>query len=251
MPAPAISRIAIALAIALLPAGPAAAGAPAEPRPVDPEAIRLAIEATWPDVAAPGGSLEIVRLPALRHTGSDPDVTVTWPEGPLGPGPRAITVSCVVDGRTVARGLANVHIRVERPVWVLARPQGRGETLDATALVEQLVAFAREPGPLFTPEPGRKWRLRRDVEAGARLRARDVRPLPHVEAGSELNLVSRTGRASVVVPGRVRRGGDVGGMVLVHNPVTGALVEAQLIDRSTAILVASDPKGKREGRKRT
>ena len=158
-------------------------------------------------------------------------------------------MSCRVDGRTVARGLANILLSVETSLWTAARPLRRGEELGPDDLIEARIMLDREAGRLFRPDEGRKWRLARDIKAGTRLRASDVRPVPDVEAGTEITLVARTGQASVTVVGRVRRSGNVGDTILVHNPVTGALVQARLVDGNTAVLVTPGrAAGNEEGR---
>jgi flagella basal body P-ring formation protein FlgA len=217
----------------------------------DPEALRAAIESRWREIAPPGTSLEIVRLPILRHEPGEVSYRVILPDPPLRPGPRAVAVTCLVDGRPVARGLVNVEIRATRTVWEAPRPLRRGETVAAEDLVSRSVTFERPPGTLFRPTEGRRYRVAHELPAGVRLRRRDLREIPDVEAGTEILLVVRSGQATVAVPGRVRRSGNVGDTVLVHNPVTGALVEAVLEDRATAILVAPGSPQAANGRRKS
>ena len=85
-----------------------------------PSAIRSALESSWAQQRGPDDSMEIVRLPKLSGR-SGGTVHVTWPDPPVAPGPRALTVDLRVDGRIVARGLANVIVRRDVAVWVLRR----------------------------------------------------------------------------------------------------------------------------------
>ncbi len=244
-------RIAVAFALWSLIASAPAGATDSAARAVDPAAIRELIEREWATIAPEPATLEVLRVPALRHRGGPATLAVVLPSDPMRPGPRALAVSCLVDGRTVARGLANILIEVEVAVHTVVRDQVRGELLDADALVVERIRYDREPAGLFRPEDGRRWKLIRDVPAGARLRRSDVRPIPDVEAGTEIILVSRAGKASVAVAGKLRRSGDVGDTVLVHNPVTGALVEAVLVDRNTAILIVPGSSVRENGRRKS
>jgi flagella basal body P-ring formation protein FlgA len=175
-------------------------------------------------------------LPALSCEGKGARIEVSFPEGTERPGPRAIPVTVVRNGRTVARGLASVMIRSTRTVWIVARSLSRGDTLSADALRREERVFESEPARLFEWETGRAYRLSRAMSPGAALATTDVWPLPHVSAGSEIVLLSRAGNASVTVPAKARTSGDVGGVILVANPVTRKLVRARVLDERTAVL---------------
>jgi flagella basal body P-ring formation protein FlgA len=204
---------------------------------VDPARIREAIRAEWNRIAPDNATLEIRAVPSLRCRSESSVLEARLIGDPGRPGPRAVPVACRVGERTAVRGLASVLVRVRLPVRVTTRPLRRGEELEPTALRVEERIFDRMPRRLFHPEAGRRWRAARDVSAGAPLRRTDVRPVPDVEAGSPILLVARAGSASAAVPGRVRRGGDVGDVVRVHNPVTGVIVKAKLVDRSTAVVL--------------
>jgi flagella basal body P-ring formation protein FlgA len=74
---------------------------------------------------------------------------------------------------------------------------------------------------------------------------RDARKLPHVEAGEEIVLVAGAGGARVTVLGRARRSGDIGDVILVHNPVSGTIVRARVLSPSTAELILPEPYSER------
>jgi flagella basal body P-ring formation protein FlgA len=222
----------------------AAAPVGAMPHEVDPASIRTSLESAWREVAPPDATCEILALPRLAYDGEDPRVEVVWLEGLERPGPRALAVNCRVGERIVSRGLANVLIRVRRTVWIAPAPLTRGQRLDPSTLLRETRVFEREPRRLFAPVAGKSWQAIRNIEAGAILRSLDVKALPDVEAGSEILLVSRAGMAEVAVVGRARRDGDVGDTILVHNPITGTLVKAVLLDSGRALLQA--PEGREE-----
>ena len=106
--------------------------------------------------------------------------------------------------------------------------------------------FEREPTRLFEYAPGARWRVIRDVEPGSEITASDVRAIPDVEAGNGILLLVRAGASTVSVEGRARRSGNVGEEILVHNPVTGALVRAIVLDERSAELVRPRPRHKEE-----
>jgi flagella basal body P-ring formation protein FlgA len=225
--------------LALLSLFGSAAAAPPARVPVSEEAIREAIRSAWAEIAPPGATLEIRALPRLPAAAGEVDLAVTLPEGIRSPGPRAIAVTCRQDGRVVARGLASIVVRAERDVWIAARPLRRGELLDPAALTRETRVWDREPYHLFVFAPERRWRVRRDVPAGEELRASHVRALADIESGSEILLVSQVGQARVAVAARARHAGDVGDVILVHNPLTNTLVKARILDSNTATLVTA------------
>lgn len=226
------SRLArVALVLLAVPAAAPARNAVPESR------IRESLRAAWDAVAPAGAVMEILAVPRLVYPGGEPELDVAMLAGLEHPGPRAIAIGCRVDGRTVARGLANVMIRVERTVWITPVELARGAEIDPAGLRSEVRSFDREPRLLFAPVPGREYRTLRDVDAGAVLKASQVRAIPDVEAGAVIRLVSRVGQAEVAVPGRARRSGDVGDTILVHNSISGELVPAVVVDRGTAVLV--------------
>jgi flagella basal body P-ring formation protein FlgA len=223
--------------------GAPAAGAGARDS-VPAEMVRTAIQEAWSQVAPPRATLEIRTLPILPGTEAA-NVEVLLPEGIERAGSRAIPVMCHEGARVVSRGLASVVIRVEREVWIAARALRRGELVDPTAFVCETRTFAREPRPLLQPQPTERYRLLRDVPAGAVAYGRDVRKLPDIEAGEEVILIAGVGGARVTVLGRARRSGDVGDVILVHNPVSGAIVRARVLNPTTAELILVETQSER------
>jgi flagella basal body P-ring formation protein FlgA len=210
----------------------------AMPRSVDPADLRAHIEAAWSASAPAGATLEIRAVPSLSYVEGEPVLEVLLPDDPQRPGPRALPVSCRVDGRVVSRGLANVVLRVERTVWTARRAFERGEEIAPADVRAETLVFEREPTRMLEWDPSRTWRALRAVAAGERLTPAGVRRVPHVEAGTEIFLLSQAGAATVSVPARARQDGDVGDTILVHNPVTGALVRAVVVDHGSVRLVA-------------
>jgi flagella basal body P-ring formation protein FlgA len=225
----------VAVAVALLLAA-SSGGANAERFEIDPDLIRDRLESAFHERAVAGITLEVREVPALIADGESPTVEVLLPEEIQRPGPSAVTVQCRSGGRVTARGLATVLVRARLPVWIPIRSLRRGEVLDPLSLRREERTFDRDPLRLFVLEPKARWRMSRGVDPGVFLRASDVRRLPDVEAGDEIRLVSQAGQAEVSVVGRVRRGGNVGEMILVVNPVSSQIVRARLTDFTTARL---------------
>jgi flagella basal body P-ring formation protein FlgA len=225
------------VALAAIPfAGAAGAGGLV---PIDPEAVRAALESSWAERAGEGETMEIVRVPELSAPAAG-DVLVTWPDPPLPPGPRALTVGVRVDGRVVARGFANVMLRRKAPVWILARSVARGDTLTAADLRREDRVWDRPPVRALTDDPpARGFVALRALNAGQWIRRDDVRARPDVEAGSDVLLVTRSGEATVSLAARTRRGGFIGDVILVLNPLNGTVVRARLLDARHAELVSS------------
>lgn len=236
-----MTRAVFALASALL-----CASAQAMTHTVDPAAIRARIEAAWAAVAPAGSTLEVRRVPTLTYDGSEPEISVTMPDDPSRAGPRALPVTCRAGGRVMSRGLANVIVRSERVVWKAARALDRGQPLRPEDLVAETREFDREPLRLFAPDPARTFRLARDVDAGQVISPADVIAVPDVESGSEIVLVSRAGTATVSLEARARQSGHVGDVILVHNPLTGELVRARVVEPGVAELVVPAPPSSKE-----
>ncbi|MCA9752865.1 MAG: flagellar basal body P-ring formation protein FlgA [Gemmatimonadetes bacterium] len=215
---------------------------------VDPTMVREAIEAAWNETALPGSSLEVRSVPALAYESGRPRVEVVLPDGPLRPGPRALTVACVVDDRTVSRGLASVVVSRRILVWVPRRNLTRGETVTAIDLRPEPRVVERDPVRAFEDPGDLTWIAARDLEAGVELRSADLDRRPDVVAGDAVQLVSRAGDASVAVTGRVRRAANVGESLLVLNPVTGSVVRAVLESPGVAVLEAGEPAPSRSSR---
>jgi flagella basal body P-ring formation protein FlgA len=226
------------LRLLLIPSLLLCAGAQAMTHTVDPARIRAKIEEDWAAVAPAGSTLEVRRVPTLTYDGSTPEISVTLPDDPSRAGPRALPVTCRAGGRVVSRGLANVIVRTERTVWKAARSLERGDTLRPEDLVAEVREFDREPLRIFAPDNARTFRLARDVDAGHLITSADVTAVPDVESGSEILLVSRAGAATVSLEARARQSGHVGDVILVHNPLTGEVVRARVIERGVAELVA-------------
>jgi flagella basal body P-ring formation protein FlgA len=244
-PRPVAPRLAAMVLLAA--AAVAAAGsAPAMTVQVDPGELRALIEREWSAVAPPGATLEVRAVPSLSHPGGEVTLEVQLPDDPRRPGPRALTVSCRVDGRVVARGLANVLLRAERTVWIALRPFERGDEIGPGEVREETRVFDREPSRLLTWDSSRSLRAVRAVASGERLMPADVRPIPDVEAGEEILLLAQAGTATVSVPGKARQDGDVGEVILVHNPVSGALVRAVVVNDGQARLVTAGDANRRE-----
>jgi flagella basal body P-ring formation protein FlgA len=143
----------------------------------------------------------------------------------------------------VARGLVSVVVHAERRVWLAARPLARGDSLRATDLRVETRSFDRPPVRILDVDGTGPWRVARNVEAGSVLSPTDVTAVRAVESGHDVALVSRAGSATVSVAARARQAGDAGDVILVHNPLTGALVRAVVLQPGVVELVAA-PTGK-------
>ncbi len=223
------------------------AGAASARPVVDAAEVRGALLRAWEDHGPAGSEIEVRVLPnLLGWDAAAYEILVEIPEDAGRPGPRVLGVSCVAGGRAVSRGLASVLVKSEREVWITPAALARGAEVSRTDLARETKVVEREPRHLFEPEEGASYRIVRDVPAGEALRAADVRRIPDVASGDPVTLVASAGAARVGVEGKVRRPGCVGDLILVHNPVSGALVRATLIDRATAVLVATPPAFRRE-----
>jgi len=154
------------------------------------ESVRSAIETAFRATAPPEARLEIVSLPTLRTDGGARGVVVARPGPADPPGPRGIEVEYRVDDRVVSRGVARVVVRVRRTVWVAVHDLERDASLDLSALRRESREFDHATPPAFRPEPGERFRLVRDVSAGAVLEVRDVCRVPDPGAGTEADRAS-------------------------------------------------------------
>ena len=186
-----------------------------------------------------------VLLPATTATGQTYRYT-TMPPGYLTTDTKAYCAGfgSRANGRIQSRGLASVIVRAERMVWVARRDLAPGDEISPADLMAENRIFERTPSRLFRFDPEESWRVTRAVTAGQQVRSDQVEPVPDVEAGAPIWLLARTGTATVSVAGTARQSGDVGKTILVHNPVTGSLVRAVILDPESAELVASTtPRG--------
>ncbi len=172
----------------------------AEPAEIPADSIRKAVEAAFRDAAPPEASLEILSIPTLRHEGPEPLIVVAMPEAVGEPGARELAVSCRVNDREVAHGVAAVVVRVKRFVWVAGRDLDGDGPLDLSELRRETRVFDHVTPRLFRPEPGARFRLARDVPEGAVLEVSDVLRIPDQEPGED------PGRASVDGPTTWRTG---------------------------------------------
>jgi flagella basal body P-ring formation protein FlgA len=221
-------------------------------RPIVPrEEVREALARAWEDHGPAGSEIEVRVLPNLLGDDACPcELAVEIPDDAARPGPRILGVSCLVAGRSISRGLASVVVRSELAVWVSPVNFVKGAQFTSADLQSNALIVEREPRHLFAPQVGARYRIVRDVPAGEPLRAADVRRVPDVAPGDLVTLVASAGAARVGVEGKVRRGGSVGDLILVHNPVSGALVRATLIDVATATLVEIPAAFRRERKMR-
>lgn len=230
-------RVLLLAVMTLVAAAPARPDAPAAGDA--PSVVREAILASWADRRTERDSLEIVYVPALagRESGG---VHVVWPDPPIPPGPRALTVERTEDGRVTARALANVVVHREIPVWVPVRTIARGDTARTRDFRRETRLWDRDPVRALTGDlPGRGFVVLRELTAGSWVRASDVRACPDVEAGDEILLVTRAPGAVVSIPAVVRRSGFTGEKILVLNPLTGAVVRARLLGEHRAELLTA------------
>jgi len=233
------------LPLALAFVAAAAAASRAVPAPDPAEAVREALRSSWEMRGAETDSLEIVHVPALRGDVAAL-VRAVWPDGPLAPGPRAIPVERVENGRVTARALANVVLHREIPVWVACRTVARGDTVRAGDLRRETRLWNREPvRALAGGIPRRGAVARRELAANAWVRESDVRPCPDAETGESILLLARAAGAVVSIPGIVRRSGFLGDTLLVLNPLTGSIVRARLVEPGRAELVTARERAER------
>lgn len=232
---------------ALLLAAAVAAGAAAPPDSAD--RIRAAVRDAWTDAAGPDAEIEVREVPVFPAPFDDAELDVAPPALPVDAGVRGVPVSLRRDGRVVARGLATVHVRRFVPVWVVSRAVLRDATLGPDDVRRERRLFDREPAREVRGElePGR-WSARRALEPGDVLRTGDVVRRPDVAAGAGIRLVARAGAAEVAIAAVARRSGDVGDVIQVLNPLTGALVDAVVVDAGTAELAQG---ARRRGAART
>ena len=181
------SRVAIAALLTF------AGTALADSADVPSESIQAAVESAFRHGAPRDTRVTIVSVPALRTEGGEPVLDVSLPADVERPGPCEVEVSCRSADRVVSRGVASVVIRRMLPVWVAVRDLPRDAPLDLSALRREARAFDRAAPRLFHPEPGTRFRVMRDVPAGAVLEVRDVcRTLDHEGTATGPTAVSVT-----------------------------------------------------------
>ncbi|MGH2570757.1 MAG: hypothetical protein ACRDGR_06005, partial [bacterium] len=162
------SRVAIAALVAI------AGTALADPVDIPSESIQAAVESAFRHGAPRDARVTIVSVPALRHEGGEAVLDVSLPHDVDRPGPCEVEVSCRSADRVVSRGVASVVIRRTLPVWISVRDLRRDAPLDLSALRREAREFDHAAPRLFHPEPGTRFRVMRDVPAGAVLEVRDV-----------------------------------------------------------------------------
>ncbi|HEX6972392.1 MAG TPA: flagellar basal body P-ring formation chaperone FlgA [Limnochordia bacterium] len=203
-------------------------------RPVDPAAIRSAVEAAvraaidggpavsaeirfspFPAPEVPLGELEI-RVAPLREP----------PAGPL-----VAQVQLAVDGRVVEQLAVRAEVTVRRPVLVAKSDLPRHAPLAVSDVgVEERAARLIPRGALADPAQVVGMRLVRPVRQGTVLTERMVEPVPDVAAGEAVQLLARVGAVTVAAEGVLLEDGRLGERVPVRNKGSGEIVWGRLAD---------------------
>jgi flagellar basal body P-ring formation protein FlgA len=142
-----------------------------------------------------------------------------------------VWVDVRVDG--VRRRSVPVWFRVEarRKVLVASEAVAAGSAFDARAFALELRDVAALRGAPFPPAPPEgALRVRRPLERGEVLLARDVVPAPAVARNQEVTIRVRTGAILVEAPGVALSEGNLGAVVRVRNPTSGEIYPARVVE---------------------
>jgi flagellar basal body P-ring formation protein FlgA len=152
--------------------------------------------------------------------------------GPETPARRmCVRVDVLVDG--VRRKSLPVWFRVQarRRVLVASEALAAGSAFDARAFAVELRDVAALRGaPLLPGQPAGALRLRRPLERGEALLARDVAPAPAVARNQEVTIRVRTGTILVEAPGVALAEGNLGAVIRVRNPRSGEIYQARVVE---------------------
>jgi flagella basal body P-ring formation protein FlgA len=138
----------------------------------------------------------------------------------------------VFDGATVARRLTvSPALTVVVEGLVAADDAPAGAALTGVRGTYRLDRRAGAPVDREGP-----WRATTAVSAGAPLTTANVRPMPHVLRGAEVDLVVVRGAVALTAPGRLLEDGVLGEPVRVHNQATQVAARGVLVAPSTVEL---------------
>lgn len=132
-----------------------------------------------------------------------------------------LALALVREGRTLARGEAEVVVQVLARELVATRSLERGEMVAEGDLeLRPLAPGARLRGRPLAPEAIVGKRTRRRVPRGAAWREEWVEAAPLVSRGQPVRLRYASGALRIEATGVAREEGGVGDLVRVHNPAS-------------------------------
>ena len=129
-----------------------------------------------------------------------------------------VSVALLSGGRPLKRGVVTAEVRIERAVWVAARPLRRGEPLAGEAVRLESRDLAGLPAGYLGADAdlaGR--RARRSLRAGTPLAAALVETAPLVERGAPVRIEFESGALRIEARGEARDDGRAGDTVRVLN----------------------------------
>ncbi len=217
--------------LALILAGPAAAGPAAEPH----DRIRAAVQVLVDRHLPPGRDREVGvgRLdPRLRVPRCDRGLEAFLPAGSRLPGMATVGVRCA--GPHPWLVYVPVTVRLYEEVLVARRNLPRGTRLEA----DDLELARRDVAPLTggylrDPAAARGKVLRRPVALGQVLAPGWLKAETLVRRGERVTLLARGGGMEVRMAGRALRDGAEGERIPVRNLSSRRVVEGQVVARST------------------
>lgn len=157
---------------------------------------------------------------------------------PLSPrpfrGPAVVRVELKVGAETVKTLTLTVDTRIHRPVLVTARALRRGTpvTVDMVDVEERDITSLND-GFYTDLADLDGWQTRRPIGVGDILTRRHVEPIPVIERGDEILLVTESANMQVSVRGVAMQDGGIGSRIRVKNADSGKVLSGQVVDAAT------------------
>lgn len=182
--------------------------------------IRFEVKAVTPlpTIDLAGGRLQLAARPLAAAQKPTPRMQV-W-------------VDVRTDGRFVRTLPVAFDVKAYRVAWVATQDGRTGETLDRAALVQRDVDIAvatSEPLAALPPSA----RLRRALLAGEPLSASHVEPVPAVQRGAPVVVLSRIGAIGIEARAESLQDGHAGSKVWVRLATSTGAVRARVVGMAT------------------
>ena len=129
-----------------------------------------------------------------------------------------LTLAIHRDGEVVKRGVVTLRVRVDRPVFLAARPLDRGALVHESDLRRELRDLATlPPGAVLEPEAIVGMRTRRALPAGVVFQDHHLRASQLVTRGQHVRLLFTLGALRIEGTGKARQDGRPGDLIRVMN----------------------------------
>lgn len=149
-------------------------------------------------------------------------------------GPVVVRVELVVGEETQKALTLTVDTRIYRPVLVTSTTARRGTpvSLDMVELRERDITSLRSG---FFTDVGELdgWQTRRPIGYGDILTRRHVEPIPVINRGDEVMLITESANMQLSVRGVAMQDGGVGSRIRVKNADSGKVLSGRIVDPNT------------------